>query len=281
MTAAEKRNLVLSKYESILRRNNYNQSLRDYCFKMYKDGKYYSDCSSSISYCYKEAGFSFGILNTVGMYQNKNFTTVDVEIKNGQITDVTVGNLRVGDMLLYSGSDNGRAYAGYVGHVEIVAKVGKTTKDTIIYGHGSGTPSQKILFTYCNTRINMKTKTPIGDRRLIKVVRFIQDDKPTVTTTPSKPKTTTKTLTYTKAAFVKDVDAVLKGKIILVSKQANNKHTVVKYIQKYLNSLGYNCGEVDGIFGNNTKNAVMKWQKDNKLVVDGIIGVKSWKKLLS
>jgi hypothetical protein len=78
MTAAEKRQAVVKKYEEILGRNKYSQSLRDYCYKKYKDGKYYSDCSSSVSYAYKEAGFSFGILNTVGMYQSKKLVDVPV-----------------------------------------------------------------------------------------------------------------------------------------------------------------------------------------------------------
>ena len=118
MTANEKRAAVVEKYKSILGRNLYSQAKRDYCFKKYSDGKYYSDCSSSISYCYKEAGFSFGILNTVGMYQSSKMTTVPVVIKTGQIQNPEV--LRVGDMLLFAGSDSGRAYAGYVGHLSLI-----------------------------------------------------------------------------------------------------------------------------------------------------------------
>ena len=37
---------------------------------------------------------------------------------------------------------------------------------------------------------------------------------------------------------------------------------------------------VDGIFGNKTKVAVTKFQKDKKLVVDGIVGQHTWRKLL-
>lgn len=32
----------------------------------------------------------------------------------------------------------------------------------------------------------------------------------------------------------------------------------------------------DGIFGKGTRNAVLKFQKDNRLVVDGIVGAKTW-----
>lgn len=172
MTANEKRQKVVDVYKTILGRNYYSQAKRDYCFKKYKDGKYYSDCSSSISYCYKEAGFSFGILNTVGMYQCKKFTEVDVTIKNGQIQNPEV--LRIGDMLLFAGGDSGRSYAGFVGHVELCAEINGNS--VTLYGHGSGRPSKKDMKTYCKSRYNTKASTKLGNRGLIKVVRFIQDD---------------------------------------------------------------------------------------------------------
>ena len=187
MTANEKRAAVAAKYKSILGRNYYSQPKRDYCFKQYKDGKYYSDCSSSISYCYKEAGFGFGILNTVGMYQSKKMTTVPVIIKNGQIQNPEV--LRIGDMLLFAGSDSGRAYAGYVGHVEMVYEINGT--NVTLCGHGSGRPSTKKMTTYCKSRYNSKSTTGLGNKGLIKVVRFIQDDEGAVTAPiePQKPTT--------------------------------------------------------------------------------------------
>lgn len=187
MTANEKRAAVAAKYKSILGRNYYSQPKRDYCFKQYKDGKYYSDCSSSISYCYKEAGFGFGILNTVGMYQSKKMTTVPVIIKNGQIQNPEV--LRIGDMLLFAGSDSGRAYAGYVGHVEMVYEINGV--NVTLCGHGSGRPSTKKMTTYCKSRYNSKSTTGLGNKGLIKVVRYIQDDEGTVTTPiePQKPAT--------------------------------------------------------------------------------------------
>ena len=55
---------------------------------------------------------------------------------------------------------------------------------------------------------------------------------------------------------------------------------ITKILQERLNNLGYNCGVVDGIFGNKTKVAVTKFQKDKKLVVDGIVGQNTWRKLL-
>lgn len=170
--ASEKRAAVIRKYEEILGRNKYSQSLRDYCYKKYKDGKYYSDCSSSISYAYKEAGHSFGILNTVGMYQSKKLVDVPVEIKNGVIQNPEV--LEVGDMLLFAGTDSSRAYAGYVGHVEMVAKI--SGSKITIYGHGSGTPRATEMNAYCKSRYAKKSGTKLGNKGLLKVKRFIRDD---------------------------------------------------------------------------------------------------------
>lgn len=58
-----------------------------------------------------------------------------------------------------------------------------------------------------------------------------------------------------------------------------DKGTNVKELQIKLNELGYNCGTPDGAFGNNTDAAVKKFQKDNGLVADGIVGSKTLEKL--
>lgn len=46
----------------------------------------------------------------------------------------------------------------------------------------------------------------------------------------------------------------------------------VKWLQTSLNALGYNCGAVDGSFGNITDYQVRRFQSDNNLVVDGWVG---------
>ena len=52
----------------------------------------------------------------------------------------------------------------------------------------------------------------------------------------------------------------------------------VKFVQYELNRHGANL-EVDGVFGKKTKLAVMLFQKENGLLVDGIVGTKTLTKL--
>ena len=50
----------------------------------------------------------------------------------------------------------------------------------------------------------------------------------------------------------------------------------VKMIQKRLSDLGFSIGNIDGIFGEKTKNAVMEFQRMRGLDADGIVGEKTW-----
>lgn len=53
--------------------------------------------------------------------------------------------------------------------------------------------------------------------------------------------------------------------------QKGNRSDLVKEIQNNLNYLGYSAGGADGIFGNNTVNAVKSFQKANGLSQTGIV----------
>lgn len=56
--------------------------------------------------------------------------------------------------------------------------------------------------------------------------------------------------------------------------------TLVQYLQSLLNTLGFGNLTVDGIFGQNTKNAVINFQRNFWLTPDGIVGANTWNKLL-
>lgn len=53
----------------------------------------------------------------------------------------------------------------------------------------------------------------------------------------------------------------------------------VRELQTKLNTLGYSCGKVDGIFGTKTLTAVKRFQQAYKLAVDGIVGKNTYRKL--
>lgn len=58
-----------------------------------------------------------------------------------------------------------------------------------------------------------------------------------------------------------------------------SKGVYVALLQDALNFLGYNAGSIDGVFGNNTKNAVIRYQSAKGLKQDGIVGCNTWETL--
>lgn len=239
-TAIERRVKVRDMYRKIIGRNIYSQNLRNYCYKPYKDGKYYSDCSSSVSYAYREAGEGFGVMRTTDMYASAKFEDVPVVIEKGQIKNPEV--LRIGDMLLFAGSDAGRKKWGYVGHVEMVGEISGTK--VTLYGHGSGNPKKHDMVSYCKTRYNSRTgDTPLGRKLLIKVRRFIRDDG---AQTPAP-----------------DTDVTLKK---------GDKGEAVKAMQQALMKAGWSFPRygADGDFGSETEANVKGFQRIEGLPVTGV-----------
>lgn len=60
-----------------------------------------------------------------------------------------------------------------------------------------------------------------------------------------------------------------------------SKGVYVATLQDALDFLGYDSLEIDGIFGNKTKNAVINFQRKNGLSADGIVGCNTWRKITS
>ena len=58
--------------------------------------------------------------------------------------------------------------------------------------------------------------------------------------------------------------------------KVGSKGTDVMEIQSLLKKIGYNPGPIDGDFGQQTKNAVIQFQRDNGLDPDGIIGPQTY-----
>ena len=50
----------------------------------------------------------------------------------------------------------------------------------------------------------------------------------------------------------------------------------VQQLQQLLRNEGYDPGPIDGIFGSRTQSAVMAFQRDTHIAVDGIVGIQTW-----
>jgi outer membrane murein-binding lipoprotein Lpp len=78
----------------------------------------------------------------------------------------------------------------------------------------------------------------------------------------------------------KDLDAA-KKKLGSLNKRKSEekgelKMPVAKEIQAALKNAGFYAGEIDGVIGPGTKEAVRKFQEANQLTPDGVVGSKTW-----
>lgn len=74
-----------------------------------------------------------------------------------------------------------------------------------------------------------------------------------------------------------------EGKAVMIeltTLKNGSKGNQVKTVQRLFNALGYDCGTVDGVFGNKTKAATKAFQKAKGLDADGVIGKNTWSALL-
>lgn len=61
-----------------------------------------------------------------------------------------------------------------------------------------------------------------------------------------------------------------------VTLRKNSKGDSVRWLQWELQHRGYDCGQIDGLFGEKTRTAVLIFQRDQGLVPDGIVGNKTY-----
>jgi len=276
MNATEKRKAVADAYKECIGRNLYSQDTirRECAFTPHTDGKYYSDCSSSIRLAYKQAdiGLSYIGGNTAGMYNSALGSIVDITVANGVPTNPA--QLRVGDILLLAGTDSSRPLC--IGHVEMVYSI--SGGSVTLCGHGSGLPNFKDMATYCKSRYNAKTGTTKGNKGLVCVKRYVHDDTATAPTeateaaeTPAEETVQATSVDAEEVSIVQEiqqwVNTYMGGAVTLaLDGKAGplTKKALVMCLQRYLNRT-YGSGlAVDGSYGPNTKAACRAVKKGSK-----------------
>ena len=182
---------------------------------------------------------------------------------------------KIGDVIMYDWNDNGIGdNVGAPDHVGVVAAV-NGNKLTIIEGNK-------------NEAVAYRTMGVNG--------RFIRGYcLPDYASKASKPVDVISTVTYSKEAFIRDIQEAFGATVdgiagpetlnstITLSAILNRKHKSVRAVQRRLANLGYtSVGKIDGIAGVKFTQAVKEFQKKNGCVVDGEITArgKTWKKLL-
>lgn len=85
---------------------------------------------------------------------------------------------------------------------------------------------------------------------------------------------------FLKCGFV-EVSDTIKCNVELVEVHPNDKGAAVKAMQTLLKMHGYDCGAIDGDYGNKTKYALDCYLRDHKLKpYDFVCGSKTWQSLI-
>lgn len=130
------RQSVIDNSAVMIGRNLYSQGLRTYALTPYKDGNYYSDCSSFCIAALKAGGYDVPWANTYGIIDdNKNYHTVNVSIDGRHIINAA-SVLEVADIIVWPN------HCCMVHHKD---------GDTVyIQDHGSGNPKIRTLYNQEN-----------------------------------------------------------------------------------------------------------------------------------
>lgn len=253
-------------YKTILGRNIYSQSLRLYCYTKY-NGKYYSDCSSSICKTAEKVGVpNVGTLNTAGMHNNWKKVT-DVVIKNGIIQNPEV--LKVGDALMFKGSDPSRPLQ--IGHTEMVYEInGKTAASAT----PAATSSKKNIIKAGQMHANNFT----GAGLVVDGIRGTLTKKAGIMAVQTALNLDFKAGLVVDGEWGPKSDAALKKRSV----RLGNTRYLVTAVEILLMLKGYNPNGVEcpGQFGSGCAAATGRYQTDHSLKADKIAGYNTIKSLI-
>ena len=251
--------------------NNHKPLARGYKVK-YTD----SWCATFISALAIKCGYTDIIPTECGCQQQ-----IEAFKKLGAWAESDARTPQPGDIIYYDWDDSGKGdNVGWSDHVGLVEKV-TGNKITVIEGNYSNAVKRRIL------TVNAKNIRGYAIPKYDK-------EKPAEAKNESQKATASTSGAYSLKDFIKDVQAATGAavdgiagketlsKTVTVSARINNRHAVVKPIQKRLNALGFNCGTVDGIAGAKFTAAVIAYQQSKKCAVDGEITARhrTWQHLL-
>ena len=227
-------------------------------------------CATAVSAAFIKAG-----LTDIGFTECSCNRMIDLYKAKGRWEERDSYAPKIGDILMYDWQDNGIGdNVGSADHVGLVAAI-NGTRLTIIEGNKNESVSYRS--------INANGKYIRGYCL------------PDYASKASKPVEIVSTSTYSKAAFVRDIQKAFGATVdgiagpetlnstITLSAILNRKHEAIRAVQRHLATLGYtSVGKVDGIAGVKFTKAVKEFQKNNGCEVDGEITArgKTWKKLL-
>ena len=227
-------------------------------------------CATAVSAAFIKAG-----LTDIGFTECSCNRMIDLYKAKGRWEERDSYTPKIGDIVMYDWQDNGIGdNVGSADHVGLVAAI-NGTRLTIIEGNKNESVSYRS--------INANGKYIRGYCL------------PDYASKASKPVEIVSTSTYSKAAFVRDIQKAFGATVdgiagpetlnstITLSAILNRKHEAIRAVQRRLATLGYtSVGKVDGIAGVKFTKAVKEFQKNNGCEVDGEITArgKTWKKLL-
>lgn len=257
-------------YKSILGRNIYSNDLRDYCFTPYRNGKYYSDCSSSQNATLTKIGLKTPAFTTVEMYSASSyFEVLPAKISKGHLLNPEI--LKIGDMLLYAGSNTKRKL--HIGHVEGVYAIKGSSINV--------DPSEDIPAQTVTGNVAEFQKFLLSNYRNIVGADLAVDGE-------YGPKTRAAAvavwkymankyygahLTVSNANFFKSCKQVAEQ---MTDAEINAHPTLAYILQGVLAGKGWYKGDIDAQIGSQTRAAVKALQKAKGLTGDGKMTSSTW-----
>ena len=162
-----------------------------------------------------------------------------------------------------TGNDSIGSFYSYFGITKPSLTNTNNTSDT--YTVVKGDTLSAIASKYNTAVLSLATYNNISNPNLISIGQVIKipNNQPSVNNVPPKPSN----------PYAEPTRNIKK----------NNSGNDVKWVQWELRNKGYGIGSagIDGICGNNTFNAVQRFQKNEGLEVDGIVGIKTRTKFKS